>query len=201
MCINCNLFLPVRPSVVTRLYIVDPPSTNDGSVLMSHRQMTAALKRRCVTTDLSTLFPEVGLGITVDAVEELDLEPLFERDGLHAINFANADGHLWTVLEEHDGYALGTVVPKVGDDVPPPRVMPPGYPLTRLCYQSCAAMMRALARPGGAATMQDMLSGDKPSWLVAEDEYEGGGMHVGNNDVAETGDAGGGTNKWMCAIM
>lgn len=188
MCINCNLFLPVRPSVVTRLYLVDPPSTNDGGVLMSHRQMTVALKRRCATTDLSELFPEVRMGIapsiTVDAVEELDLESLFERDGLHAINFANADCHRWTLLEERDGYVLGTVVPKVGD----PRVMPPGYPLTQLCYQSCAAMMRALARPGGAATMHDVLSGAKPSWLVAEDEAENmraenmraAGMHVGN---------------------
>jgi hypothetical protein len=166
MCINCNLRLPVRPDVATRLGL------GSDDVLMSHRELLEALTARCADAPLAASFPEIGQGtaphVHLDVLQELDLEPLFANDGLAAINFANSSEFVWTVREERQGHALGNVVRMANP--PAPRPLPPGYPLKQLCYQSCAAMMRAMARPGGVETMQEVFAGRKPAWRVAEDE-------------------------------
>lgn len=126
MCVNCNLWLPVKSSTVADFGIPLPP---DGQqVLMTHRHVVAALQR---TDKLN------------EGVYELPvLDDYFENDGLKALNFTNVaryDYDISCVVAKDDqggayreGYAYGTI--RLKPKPPPPRRVPDGYNVSGVCY-------------------------------------------------------------------
>lgn len=183
MCINCNIYLRVTRKAAAALVGEenvpdDVPDANDAKVkgkggamhvLASHRQVLELLRRRVFdSAELVEAFPEVRQGIadelSLEHLDDLDIEDLFEEGGLRSTNFTNADRFDVVVVRECAGFAVGTVTPKA--DPPPPRTMPEGYPLDQLCYQSCSMMRRGINR--GLIDIEAVLRGGTPPWKATK---------------------------------
>jgi hypothetical protein len=121
--------------------------------------------------------------MTRDALEDMDLDDLYEGGGLRTVHFGNANQ--FSFVRAHveatprwPGCAplvFGRVTPLA--DPSPARVMPSGYPLRQICYQVCAAMQRETQRD--PHLMRLVLSRTVPDWKLGDMAMQRAIQHAG----------------------